>query len=305
MGVAGVSPFGRLPKPVEESGAGGCGEVHRVGGGSGERPRVERLGRRLWWSREAAGRCRVAAAVSGRRSACSEGRGRARPQGRDGAEASGLHGREVDERGVRRRKEGERGGRGRGPHRRLQGHMGVEARGRPVGRRTGTIDGDGEAVRVAGDECGRATGSRARRRNGGLGSGRRGGEEARGFSEVVVATGDAVVAATAAIRGRGEAAAAGSSPPRSRSRGEGSEHGGGRVGSGEWVRGLGFPGVGIREASWARVELGLSAGGDGAGRLGRLAQLARGFLSFFLFVFLFCFILVTFYFSFVKCQMST
>ena len=68
---------------------------------------------------------------------------RARPQGRDGPEASGLHGREVDERGVRRRKEGERGGRGRGPHRRLQGHMGVEARGRPVGRRTGTIDGDG------------------------------------------------------------------------------------------------------------------------------------------------------------------
>ena len=72
---------------------------------------------------------------------------RARPQGRDGPEASGLHGREVDERGVPRRKEGERGGRGRGPHRRLQGHMGVEARGRPVGRRTGTTDGDGEAVR--------------------------------------------------------------------------------------------------------------------------------------------------------------
>ena len=104
---------------------------------------------------------------------------RARPQGRDGPEASGLHGREVDERGVRRRKEGERGGRGRGPHRRLQGHMGVEARGRPVGRRTGTIDRDGEAVRVIGDECGRATGSRARRRNGGLDSGRGGGEEAR------------------------------------------------------------------------------------------------------------------------------
>ena len=116
-------------------------------------------------------------------------------------------------------------------------------------------------VQVDGDECGGVTGSRARRRNGGLGSGRRGGEEARGFSEVVVATGDAVVAATGAIRGRGEAAAAGSSPPRSRSRGEGSERGGGRVGSGEWVRGLGFPGVGIREASWARVELGLSAGG--------------------------------------------
>ena len=104
---------------------------------------------------------------------------RARPQGRDGPEASGLHGREMDERGVRRRKEGETGGGGRGPHRRLQGHMGVEARGRPVGRRTGTIDGDGEAVQVAGDECGRATGSRARRRNGGLDSGRGGGEEAR------------------------------------------------------------------------------------------------------------------------------
>ena len=67
-------------------------------------------------------------------------------------------------------------------------------------------------VRVAGDECGGVTGSRARRRNGGLGSGRRGGEEARGFSEVVATTGDAVVAATGAIRGRGEAAAAGSSP---------------------------------------------------------------------------------------------
>ena len=46
-------------------------------------------------------------------------------------------------RGERGQKEGERGGGGRGPHRHLQGHMGIEARGRPVGRRTGTIDGDG------------------------------------------------------------------------------------------------------------------------------------------------------------------
>ena len=92
---------------------------------------------------------------------------RARPQGRDGPEASGLHGREVDERGVRRRKEGERGGRGRGPHRRLQGHMGVEARGRPVGRRTGTTLWRGDEVRWCGGRL-RAMGGGAR----GVGDGR-------------------------------------------------------------------------------------------------------------------------------------
>ena len=177
---------------------------------------------------------------------------RARPQARDGLEASGLHGREVDERGVRRRKEGERGGRGRGPHRRLQGHMGVEARGRPVGRRTGMIDGDGEAVR-------RGSGGTRRRHC---------------PRAVVVSYGNDVdeggvglIAPSRSRSGRGRGARGGGEPETggggSRSSGRGRESGGGGSISIQGNRGREWSAWGGRVGVWWWIRV--RSGGDCSG----------------------------------------